>query len=228
MWRRTVALALGRRCVTVEADFYTESIHARCVVDAVALGRKFLRVCVFPLSESFRKCCTNHLYLNTAIVRRKSGRSLGILKKSSAASDVVRAMHRAALWHLFSFRRLHHIKTMAELPSHYSPQFGRPRFLSWYEETLFSFPSRLAYLCYTTRLFTGNNFLWLKIEEAWRRLPLSGLRSFLHWSTRQLYRLNTFSCASGDIYFELRSMHQSTQPTAVFRPWSFYCSDIWK
>jgi len=47
----------------------------------VALGQRFLRVCVSPLSESFRKCCTNHLHLNTAIIRRKNGRSLGILKK---------------------------------------------------------------------------------------------------------------------------------------------------
>lgn len=58
-----------------------------------------------------------------------------------------------------------HVKTIAELPSHYSPRFGRPRFVSWYEKTLFSFPSRLAYLCYTRVCLPGTIFFDLKLRK---------------------------------------------------------------
>jgi len=112
----------------------------------------------FPLSVPLRKCCTNHLHLNTAVIRRKSGGSLGTLKKSSAASNVERKMHREAFRYLFSFQRFNHVTTIAELPSHYSLRFGRPKFISWYEETVRS-SIKLGLALLHTRLFTGNNFL---------------------------------------------------------------------
>jgi hypothetical protein len=65
-----VDLAFGRRSVTVEDDFYPVSVHARSAVGAVASGRWFVRVrCVSPVSII--------PHLNTAVIRRNSGRSLG-------------------------------------------------------------------------------------------------------------------------------------------------------
>jgi hypothetical protein len=61
-------------------------IHVGFVVDRVALGQDFIRVFLFYPDSIIAPMLPSHLHVNTALVRRTSGRSLGTLKQSNALS----------------------------------------------------------------------------------------------------------------------------------------------
>lgn len=59
--------------------FDSRSVHVNFLVDAVALGQFFLSGPFrFPISLSLYQCSKiSHLHINTIVIRRTSGRSLG-------------------------------------------------------------------------------------------------------------------------------------------------------
>jgi hypothetical protein len=68
--------------------FEARPVHARFMDDKVTLGQVFLWILWFPV-RIIPPVPHNHLYLNTAVTRRKDTWSLGTLKQSRCVLDIV-------------------------------------------------------------------------------------------------------------------------------------------
>jgi hypothetical protein len=58
------------------------------VTDKMPLGQMFLPVLLIPSVSVTPPMLRNYLHLNTALIRRTSGRSLDTFKQNSALSDI--------------------------------------------------------------------------------------------------------------------------------------------
>jgi hypothetical protein len=118
------------------------------------IGKKdFSEFVVFPLSVSFRKCFTNHLHLNTAIIRRKSCRSLGTLKKVvlfETSNEKCKEKH----FDILVFRPLITLRQLRNCPA----------------TTVYGLDDRGSYLCMRK--------LCSQFRHAWRS---SATHAFVYW-----------------------------------------------
>ena len=83
-----MAQAVIRRSPTAEARFRSQVSHVGFVVDKVQLEQGFLPVVLFSPISIISPILHTQVHLNTTLIKRTKGRSLGTLKQSNPLLDV--------------------------------------------------------------------------------------------------------------------------------------------